>query len=544
MEQSKRENWLAKLHYKQGLNWLYLAIIISLAFILRVNELDKIPLGIYVDEAMFGYQAYCISETGRDQDGNFLPVFFKTFFGVMSNGFFYYFAALIIKILGPSTFALRFSSVLLGIASIFFTYKLTKLYFTKEIAILSAFLLSVSPWHIQISRIAMEQASFVCMFVIGFYFFSLGLKKNEKYLLLASLAISLTLYTYVIARLFVPLFYVFFVLINFKDIKLLARSKYFISSIIIILIMLTPFYFYSKKYDLFNRADLISIFNEYSSLAPEREKLEKEGKYKIAKSPLLLSSSIFINNYFKHMSTKFFLESGDGNLRHNVGGRGQILWFTFWMSVVGIFFIFLERRKDLYIFPLWFLLFPVPAALTYESLPHALRSVSALPVVDILASFGFLTLIDSKRLSKLIKVNAFISFIAVSLIVSVGFFDFLNYIRSYYTNYIANSSIFFDYKIYSVYKATEELDEYDYFVLPFNFEDVSFRYLLRINPKDYLSGKYKSKYIYIKDFNSVDKTKKIALILPPFVYYKLKTIGYVNNEITGKLMYEIKEYSN
>ena len=46
---------------------------------LRVVGLDRVPPGLYADEARNGYDAYSILLTGRDHHGNFLPLVFQGF---------------------------------------------------------------------------------------------------------------------------------------------------------------------------------------------------------------------------------------------------------------------------------------------------------------------------------------------------------------------------------------------------------------------------------------------------------------------------------
>ena len=41
---------------------------------LRLWQLGKIPEGFYSDEALYGYEAYSLSKTGRDQFGYEWPI--------------------------------------------------------------------------------------------------------------------------------------------------------------------------------------------------------------------------------------------------------------------------------------------------------------------------------------------------------------------------------------------------------------------------------------------------------------------------------------
>jgi len=56
-----------------------LIFVFILAFLLRFYNLDKIPNGLYQDETAIGYNAYSILETGKDEYGKSLPLYFKSF---------------------------------------------------------------------------------------------------------------------------------------------------------------------------------------------------------------------------------------------------------------------------------------------------------------------------------------------------------------------------------------------------------------------------------------------------------------------------------
>lgn len=523
-----------------GMKWLYLSLIIFVAFLLRVIKLDKIPLGLYSDEALFGYHSFCLAETGRDQDGNLFPVFFKIFAGVHSGGVYYYCAALINKLLGPSIFSIRFTSCLLGLISIFFTYKLVKLYFNKPEALVCAFLLTISPWHIQISRVAMEQSSLVCFFVISVYLFSLGLRGNDKYIIFSSIPIGLSFYSYVIARLFVPLFYFIFLLLNCEKLK--EKKKSLFICLLICLIMMVPFVKYSLKYDLQNRYNYLSITNKQFSIEPAKKEFKKLNLSFLTENNCILVPAIFIKNYFKHMSTNFLLKNGDKNLRHHVGGRGQILEFTFWMSIVGFFYLIFKKQKGLYIFSIWLLLFPVPASLTWESVPHALRAVCGLPIFDILAAVGFVSLLSliRKLLESKNKVIGVIISIFLLFLIIRGVSDFKNYLEDFYIDYPVRSANSFDYRIYAISNATKDMKDIDFFLLPFEYDDVSFRYLQKVSPRKWLKKEYFSKYVPSGKNYYYNRNKKVARIAKLGSFPEERTIGQIKNELTGDIIYEIK----
>src|SRR3989338_9842876 len=97
--------------------FVFLLAIIILAVILRFYKIDTNPPGLYWDEAAFGYDAYSVLKTGRDQHGHLLPLSFESFGDWKLPGY-HYLLIPSVKIFGLNEFAVRFPSAFLGTLSI------------------------------------------------------------------------------------------------------------------------------------------------------------------------------------------------------------------------------------------------------------------------------------------------------------------------------------------------------------------------------------------------------------------------------------------
>src|SRR5262249_59232650 len=74
------------------------AIVVIIAFQLWVTPSN--PPGYHRDEAALSYNAYTIATSGRDEDGAFLPLFFRSY-GDYKSPLYPYLLAGIFKITGP-----------------------------------------------------------------------------------------------------------------------------------------------------------------------------------------------------------------------------------------------------------------------------------------------------------------------------------------------------------------------------------------------------------------------------------------------------------
>ena len=126
----------------------YLISIVIFGSILRLTFTTVNPPSLNWDEVSHGYNAYSILETGKDEWGVRLPLIFKAY-GDFKLPVYIYITAISEFLLGLNVLAVRLPSILAGITSIIFTFKLVKLLFKNNfLALLSAFLVTIEPWSL------------------------------------------------------------------------------------------------------------------------------------------------------------------------------------------------------------------------------------------------------------------------------------------------------------------------------------------------------------------------------------------------------------
>src|SRR3989344_304727 len=131
-------------------------VICILGFFIRVFQLTQIPNSLSADEVAFGYNAYSILKTGRDEFGRNYPFYLQSFDDSKSPLLAY---ALIpfVGLLGLNAFAIRFPSVIFGTLAILLFYLLTyELSKNKKLSLLTCLFAAISPWMIQYSRVAID----------------------------------------------------------------------------------------------------------------------------------------------------------------------------------------------------------------------------------------------------------------------------------------------------------------------------------------------------------------------------------------------------
>ena len=371
--------------------WI-LPLILALSFLLRVVALDKYPVGFTPDEASFGYDAYSILKTGKDQWGNAFPLVLKSF-GDYKAPIYAYLTIPSVFIFGLTKFAVRLPNALIGTLAVYVLYLLSnKLFSDKKYGILIAFLLTISPWHIMMSRGAFE-ANLITLFLpLGIYLFLV-----EKYYL-SMTVFGVNMFTYHSAKLITPLI-IILLLVFFKN----NLSKKILKPLLVfgLFVILTIYTFNlgagarvaersitSGALEDGAKAKIVLIQN---GMNPTLAKL-LHNKYQVV-------ISRFINNYLQYFSPSFLILDGPAETTYGmVKGFGVLSY----IEIFGLFFLIInfkkfKDKKIIYFLILWLLISPLPASLSTGVGYAANRAISMIPVLQILAGLGIYKLIESNK---------------------------------------------------------------------------------------------------------------------------------------------------
>lgn len=215
-------------------------LIIILASVLRFSFLDKFPLAVNVDEAAKGYNAYSLLKTGKSFRGLAWPLYFTDYSDQQPSHVILYNYLIIpsVALFGLNLFAIRFPAAIIGTLTVLVIYFLTfELFKKRELANLSALFLAISPWHIFMSRMAIEPITYPFLFLLGWYFAQKALK-NKKYLYISAFIFGLCLYSYQSALLTIPVFLLIYSIINIKF--LLSNKSISLLSVFIFILVASP----------------------------------------------------------------------------------------------------------------------------------------------------------------------------------------------------------------------------------------------------------------------------------------------------------------
>jgi len=213
----------------------YIILFVLLAgSILRIYQLDRYDL--WYDESIRAIDAkplFSLPALKKLLDREFVIKYNQDYLALYNHSFVYYWQ----KIFGSSESILRFSSVLLGILTIYFLYILTKHLFNKRAAYISIFLLSISPFHIHYSQELSPYVLISFFSCLSFYcFFRATVVNQKRYWLFYLIFMTLNIYNHYIALL---LFFslLLFLVIKYSRFKQVLNPGLLTHAIILILII-------------------------------------------------------------------------------------------------------------------------------------------------------------------------------------------------------------------------------------------------------------------------------------------------------------------
>jgi 4-amino-4-deoxy-L-arabinose transferase-like glycosyltransferase len=364
---------------------------------LRIYKVSNYPVGLAIDEVSIGNNAYSILSEGYDEHNQRFPLFFKAF-GEYKLPVYIYLTTISMFFLGKNELAIRMPSVFSGVVAVFFLYHLFKKIFKKKkIALLAAFFLSVSGWHLQFSRAGFEASIALTEFILGIYLF-ISFINDRKYrlvkLFFSLFFAGLTFYSYNAYRIITP--FVGLLLLQVFSPFIKSDSKYFLKhqyKIIIIFlffaIFLVPFLNFN-----FSKEGLVRAKSEFFAIDSH---VSPEDFFPDIKFHILED---FFKNYARYFSLNFLFFHGDQIGRHSVREMGQenLVWLPFF--IFGLYRGFKNRKKyDELIFGL-LILAPVAASISKPH-PHALRSLTMVLPFSILTARGILFFIKEIRFRRL-----------------------------------------------------------------------------------------------------------------------------------------------
>ena len=410
----------------------FLLLIITLAILLRLTLLSSVPVGFNDDEAAFGYNAYSILKTGRDEWGRFLPFPVFESFGDWKLIGYLYPTVVSQMIFGTNELATRLPSVVFGVLAIISAHLLAGKLFNRRVGLVAALLLAVSPWHIAASRNAFESDILIFFITCAAFLFLKGLDQS-KYFKFSFFLFILSFYIYRSAWLFVPLFFASLLFIYRIQIK--KQRKLIATLIIISLILLIPLVPSVLTFKGQSRFFQESFITGVTSRGIVDDVNEQRGFCSRDISPTICKTIYnkynyfaltYANNYFSNLSPQTYYAKGNQTGYQSFPDRGLFYAFELPLLIAGLIILLKRRDKNSQVLITWLLIVPLGASLTGIGNPGRLNIL--MPAPQIIEALGFISILFALRLrtvkTTFIILSALVIVSSISRLIADTFFKF------------------------------------------------------------------------------------------------------------------------
>lgn len=430
-------------------NLIFLFLIIILAAFLRLWQLSSVPPSASLDEVSLGYNAYSILQTGKDEYGKDFPLILRAY-DDWRPALYVYFVAPFLKLFGLEILAVRFPSVILSVITVLATYFLVKelfkektknlsnLFNSENLALLSSFLLAISPWHIYISRLGHE-----VNLGLSFAVFALLFAFWRK-IYIATFFFILSFISYQTEKIFIPILLIGLFIIFRKELLLVKKKVILI--LIASLVIISPFIKATFSENALIRFSGTNVFKANEHRFIERsfllDKAVKENDLigQALYNRRILYAQIFLEGYLSHFNPVWLIGNPSED-KHKVPDVGLLSIWVFPLALLGMYtlirYSFDIKTKQIIFW--WFIIAPVAASLTTET-PHALRSFVFLPTWQIFASLGAIFTSSLLRNDSLRKLS-------LAVFALVVFFSIQYFYRQYFYVFPIKQASSFQYSI-------------------------------------------------------------------------------------------------
>jgi len=353
---------------------ILLALILSVAAVLRLLLLIRFPPGLYYDEA-----AYAVDALNTLRSGHW-PVYYDTHGG--KEALWIWMLASVFSVAGVGILQIRLLAATVGLLTVGAIWWAARELFSAdddsaalELSLLAAAGLATLFVHVHFSRDGyrlLTQPLFGCLAMGALW---RGLRVGGwKWSMLAGVLLGLTMYTYSGARFYVVLLCIFFPLEwllarPHSDSLLHRRFWFLIGTGLTAIVVFAPMGLHLAKapeYVMY-RASEVSVFNP----------IWNQGHL----------SAALLDSAWRNFSGIVW----QGTMDHhwNIPGRPLLDVLTIPLFLLGIGVAVRRWRRPVYLFILlWLIVLYLPAVLSYDRVPTFHRSLGATPSVVMLVAVG------------------------------------------------------------------------------------------------------------------------------------------------------------
>ena len=406
--------YIARLQKRILFKQLLFVSIIVISILFRFSYLARIPPSLSWDEVSFGYNAWSVLQTGRDEYGTVYPLLFRAFDEYKQPGLVYT-IVLSEAVFGLTEFAVRFPTAFAGVVTVVYLFLIAKYLRGDWYAYIVSFLAAINPWLINFSRQAFESNVSLALVAMGIYYLLLS-KQKQFYLYLSSLLLSSSLYYYHAARIVLPFILICYGIVYRK--RLIKIKNAVLVSIVLGIVILLPLIPAASSQKGLSRINQVFVTDDPLYIARQRVysnfilKNDNAWWTRIVYNRRRALIETIAVNYYKNSTFSHLFKTGTVS-------TGLFYLWELPFYVIGFVILLTVKKKWKWILITWFICYPLAGALTKDQ-PNSLRTLIGAPVIVLINGLGIIEVynkIASKQLKKIFAT-------ALSIIVVVSMVQF------------------------------------------------------------------------------------------------------------------------
>ena len=360
-----------------------LILLILIGVFLRSYKITSIPPALHPDESGTTYNAYLLLSTGYDEYGKWFPFTFRNDFSPLI----FYATIPFVAIFGLTELSTRLPTLLISIAFLLAFFRFTQILFcNRKLTVLVTLLITLSSWHIRMSRLGLEMmwALFFQTVASCFLLYAINVKTRQRfYTISAFLIFSLSIISYQSAKMTTPLLilsiYTIYAKRFFKKNIILSLSLFFI----FIIIPIGTYFVIRPFHEM--RFVGISVFTVWKNAY-------RSGTNLFTLQPLTALFQTILSNYIVHFDPQLLFFNNDRLRYFQLSELGMLYPWQFFFLITGIVYLFRNIKSRPFQFLLtWILIAPFPAALT-TGVPYANvgRALMLFPGLELITALGII----------------------------------------------------------------------------------------------------------------------------------------------------------
>ena len=416
------------------------ALVFGLIALLYVVDLGRTPVYFGGDEAHFAVVGHSLATTGRNLNGDVMPLFFSLadptsdlrpmpWGNTWYQPFLFYLVAAFLTVAPLSEFVVRLPVAIIGgvVTPVLVYLVALRLFKKRPLALFSAAVFALMPPQVILSRQALD---YVCPlpFILGWLWFLIDYTDTRRLrsLVIGGLCLGVGFYSYIASWVMMPIYIALSLLVLWRveraPVRPLLAS---IAGFALPLLVFIPWLWTHP-------AMLRETFDRYQMSDQQQVSLIQEPENALRLDKLAAT----VSTYWSYFDPSFLFMIGGPSMTTSTGRIGVFLLPLAVLLPLGVFTL-LRRPDPSGLHALMLLAVVVaPIAATLKGQPFMTQRVLfMLPFAALIATYGFEWLWQARRRGA--------RALALALLV-IGGLQFAAFYRDYYTHYKLRSAFYYD----------------------------------------------------------------------------------------------------